>query len=68
MPTRADLITVDEAMRQFGHNRNWWFDRIREGDLIAYDIPGERATFLERAAVEKFLQPRPRPVKKTDAS
>ena len=60
MPDAADLITVDEAIAEYGHSRAWWFERIKKGDLIAYDILGRRETFVSKAEIAKMFEPKPR--------
>lgn len=61
MPNASDLITIDEASAKHGHARAWWFDKIKRGDLVAYDIAGRRETFVSEAEIAKLLQPKPRP-------
>ncbi len=66
MGAKDGFITIDEAMQKYGHARNWWYKQISDGGLVAYDIPGERATFLREADVETYLQPRPRTKEQTN--
>ncbi len=60
MPSTDGYISIAEAMKRYGHARTWWDKQIDDGGLVAYDIPGERATFLRQTEVEAYLQPRPR--------
>jgi hypothetical protein len=60
MAHKSDLLTVDEAIAKYGHSRAWWFDRIKKGDLVAYDILGRRETFVSEREIEEMLRPRPR--------
>lgn len=60
MASKEGYITIAEAIAMYGHTRTWWDKQINDGGLLAYDIPGERATFLRQTDVEAYLQPRPR--------
>lgn len=60
MVREQDLITVDEAIARYGHSRAWWFDRIKKGDIVAYDIVGRRETFLDPLEIAVMFQPKPR--------
>ncbi len=60
MPSRSELMTVAEAMQQYGHTRNWWYEQIANGSLRTYDVPGERGYLLLRSEVDRFMQPKPR--------
>ena len=61
MAVPAGYVTIEQAMEQYGHSRGWWSTQIRDGKLLAYDMPGEgRYTFLRVDAVEAYLQPKPR--------
>jgi hypothetical protein len=60
MTNESDLITIDEAITKYGHARAWWFERIRKGDLTAYDILGRRETFVSEREIREMLRPRPR--------
>jgi hypothetical protein len=62
MTTKSDLVTIDEAVTKYGHSRAWWFDRIKKGDLIAYDIVGRRETFLKEEEIVEMLRPKPRKI------
>ena len=61
MVTRDELMTLTEAMEQWGHARTWWYAQVEAGRLTFYDVPGDRNTWLRRAEVEAFLEPKPRP-------
>ncbi len=61
MVTRDELMTLTEAMEQWGHARTWWYAQVEAGRLTFYDVPGDRNTWLRRAEVEAFLGPKPRP-------
>lgn len=50
---------IEDATEKWGRNRAWWYDRVREGDLPGYKIPGLRGTFLRDAEVVDYLKPRP---------
>jgi len=60
MTNTSDLITIDEAVAKYGHARAWWFDRIKRGDLTAYDIVGRRETFVSEREIVEMLRPKPR--------
>jgi hypothetical protein len=64
MPDQGDYISVDQAVETYTqpvkHTRTWWFARISEGDLTAYEFPGDRKTYLKRSDIEAFLQFRPK--------
>ncbi|HUY79745.1 MAG TPA: hypothetical protein VMV29_23435 [Ktedonobacterales bacterium] len=61
MAVPAGYVTIEQAMEQYGHSRGWWSTQIRDGKLLAYDMPGEgRYTFLRVDAIEAYLQPKPR--------
>lgn len=60
MPNRSDLLTIDEAIAKYGHSRAWWFERIKKGDLVAYDIVGRRETFVSEQEIVEMLRPKPR--------
>ena len=61
MPVPTGYLTIEQAMERYGHGRGWWSQQIREGRLLAYDIPGEgRYTFLRVDEIEMYLQPKPR--------
>jgi len=60
MPNRSDLLAIDEAIAKYGHSRAWWFDRIKKGDLVAYDIVGRRETFVSEQEIAEMLRPKPR--------
>ena len=59
MPNTEGYISIADAMKRWGHARTWWDKQIDDGKLTAYDIPGERATFLRVDEVEAFLQAAP---------
>jgi hypothetical protein len=60
MANGSDLLTIDEAIVKYGHSRAWWFDRIKKGDLTAYDIVGRRETFISDREIAEMLRPKPR--------
>ncbi len=60
MPTAPEGYThIEDAVAKWGHYRNWWYERVREGDLQGYQIPATRGTFLLNDEVEEYLKPRP---------
>jgi len=60
MPERAPegYTHIEDATAKWGHHRTWWYDRVKEGDLPGYKVPGMRGTFLLNDQVEEYLKPR----------
>lgn len=68
MPTPpTDLMSLDDVIATWGHARSWWYTQINAGQLTVYKAPGDRTPWLSRAAVETFLQPRPKAPGEPDA-
>jgi hypothetical protein len=66
-----DLMPLPDVIKEYKPARKWWALRIKEGDIIAYRVPGIRGIFLSRADVERVLRPqrleiRPQPQEPTD--
>lgn len=62
MPQRAELMTVQEAIAEYGHTREWWYKQMDDKDLgkpglTRYSMPGERGWLLSRSDVARFLEP-----------
>jgi hypothetical protein len=67
MPAKDEYITVAEAVERFNRKKSWWYDRINDGDLTAYEVGGDKITRLSVREIEDLLnnprpkgQPRPR--------
>lgn len=61
MVSRDELMSINEAVEQYGHSKPWWFDQIKAGRLTVYDVPGDRQSFLSRKEVAAFMEPKARP-------
>lgn len=58
MPTVPEGYThIEEATAKWGRNRAWWYDRVRDGDLPGYKVPGQRGTYLRDTEVAEYLKP-----------
>lgn len=62
MPEAPEGYThIDDANEKWGHHRTWWYDRVREGDIVGYKFPGKRGTFLRDEEVIAYLNtPQPK--------
>lgn len=56
---KDDLIWIQDAVKIYGRSLSWFQDRVKEGTLKAYKIPGDRKQYLLRSDVEVQLAPRP---------
>jgi predicted DNA-binding transcriptional regulator AlpA len=61
MAQQDEYITVQEAIAAFGRTKSWWYDRINDGDLTAYEVGADPVTRLSRKEIEQFLGAPPRP-------
>jgi hypothetical protein len=61
MVSKDELITFAEAVEQFGHSRQWYYDQVNAGRLTIYDILGDKNSYLLRAEVAALFEPRARP-------
>lgn len=61
MPDKAPegYTHIEDAAAKWGRYRDWWYARVRDGEIQGYKIPGLRGTFLDDAQVAQFLKPRP---------
>ncbi|HEU4783482.1 MAG TPA: helix-turn-helix domain-containing protein [Ktedonobacterales bacterium] len=64
----AEYISIAEAAEKYKVTRTYWYDQMKAGKLIGYELPGRRGTYLLRADVEAFWKPRPKVVRKDDAA
>ena len=53
----VDLITLEDAVREFGKSRRQMFTYLTQGKLKPFKKVGDRRTFLDRKALEKLLRP-----------
>lgn len=51
-----DLVTIPELAKRFRPSRWWWDQRIQEGAITAYIVPGSKAKYVSLAAAEKLVQ------------
>jgi hypothetical protein len=56
---KDDLIWIQEAVKLYERSLSWFQDRVKEGSIKAYKIPGDRKQYLLRGDVEALLAPRP---------
>lgn len=57
--SEPDLVSVDEAVREFGRSRFVFFVWLREGKLTRYKSAGDRRTLIDRTEVREIIKPRP---------
>jgi len=53
------LIWIQDAVKQYERSLSWFQERIKEGQIKAYKIPGDRKQYLLRDDIEALLMPRP---------
>jgi hypothetical protein len=69
VPKYEDYISIAEAAKTYGTTRNFWYDSIRENKIAGYELPGHRGTFMLRADVTTYMQPKPSKLgKQTDTA
>ncbi len=56
---RDDLLWIQDAAKAYDRSVKWFQERIKEGEIKAYKIPGDRKQYLLRADIEALLMPRP---------
>lgn len=60
MPTVPDdLIRLPDVLAQYKPKRTWWDTQIAQGKIQAYRVPGDKALYLSKAAVDALTAPRP---------
>jgi predicted site-specific integrase-resolvase len=60
MPEAPDLITIAQAVSEFGLNRVTIHRWITAGRLTRYERPGGRPrVFVDRRELRKLLEPKP---------
>lgn len=58
MPNLADLIWIEDAVKEYGRSRPWLKEQIDAGRLSSANIPGDKRLYLVRAELEALIQPR----------
>lgn len=53
------LIWIQDAVKHYERSLSWFQDRVKEREIKAYKIPGDRKQYLLRADIEALLMPRP---------
>jgi DNA-binding transcriptional regulator PaaX len=53
-----DLVTVAQAVEEFGLSRVTLFRMMATGELTRYRVKGQRASLVDRREVRQQLQPR----------
>lgn len=48
-------ITVAQATEMYGHPKAWWYNRIRSGEIPAYEVGGDKITKLRQSEVEDYI-------------
>ncbi|MBA3823839.1 MAG: hypothetical protein H0X24_08055 [Ktedonobacterales bacterium] len=56
---KDDLIWIQDAVQQFERSSKWFKECIRDGQIRAYKIAGDRKQYLVRSDIELMLAPRP---------
>lgn len=51
----ADLIALDEAVKEFGKSRRQLYNYLAKKRLRPYKVIGDRRTFLDRAQLRKVI-------------
>jgi len=54
-----DLVSVDEAAREFRRSRKTIFTWLREDRLTSCRSEGDRRTLVDRAEIRRLIEPRP---------
>jgi hypothetical protein len=62
------LVSVDEAVREFGRSRFVFFQWLREGKLTRYRSAGDRRTLVDRDEIRRLIEPRPMDMKESPDS
>lgn len=62
-----EYISIADAATQYKVARTFWYDAVKNGKITGYELPGRRGTYLKRADVEAFWQPRPIERRQDDA-
>lgn len=57
MPDFADLIWVEDAVKQYKRSRAWFNDQITARRLSVAKIPGDKRLYLVRAELERLITP-----------
>jgi len=57
-PTRDDLISVEQAAREYRISRSALFDRLRVGALRRWNVQGDRRTLLDIRELDELFMPR----------
>lgn len=57
----ADLIAVQDAVKEFGLSRDTIYRIIRESDLPLFKRRGDRRSYLRRVEIEQALAFRAKP-------
>ena len=59
MKKHRNLISLREAVIKFGIARRTFQDWLRGGKLTGYTVAGDRQRYLDRAELERLLEPQP---------
>lgn len=54
-----DLITVKEAIREYGVSRTSIFRWLADGSLTRYRRKGQKAIMIDRRQLKRILSPQP---------
>lgn len=64
-----DLITVMEALGLYGYSKDFWYARMADGTLHAYEIPLlKKRNLMSKLEIEDKLKPRQKARPSSDAA
>lgn len=58
MADPADLIWIQDAVREYSRSRVWLDSQIDQGILSVVRIPGDKRAYLLRSELDRLLRPR----------
>jgi excisionase family DNA binding protein len=61
MKEHRNLISLREAVTKTGVARRTFQDWLRDGKITGYTVAGDRQRYLDRAELDRLLQPQPLP-------
>jgi hypothetical protein len=57
VPVGDDLLSVDEAVREFRRSRKTLFAWLRAGRITRYRSEGDRRTLVSRREIRELIEP-----------